>query len=249
MEGYSIICIVVSLEKYASKEVYLSVPGGLAGLPLFRTEPLTFTFLWTVLSVEFVYIWRVIFNSLFILVSHSQTLFFIGVSFHFLNNTSSKTNRRYQHTVLDLIWTPLLLSVIVRSADVLLWVSETNYFSALSWGVFFHALAVVMLCRRYWSTWLSLFCQHWDEVKPYLHLQFHVLTSQYFLVLPQSFVIKSSFFLLWMKVSELIKLKTSIATSTTLLSSSSAEDTTDYVMHNCLNKLKYCKCENGGAIC
>jgi len=51
-----------------------------------------------------------------------------------------------------------------------------------------------------------------------------------------------------MKVSELIKLKTSIATSTTLLSGFSAEDTTDYVMHNCLNKLKYCKCENRGNV-
>ena len=45
MEGCSIICIVASSEKYVCKEVYLSVPGGLAGLPLFRMEPLTFTFL------------------------------------------------------------------------------------------------------------------------------------------------------------------------------------------------------------
>ena len=73
--GFSIICSFASSEKYASKEVYLSVPGGLAGLPLFRTEPLTFIFmfLWTVLSVEFMYIWRVIFNSLSILASQSQT--------------------------------------------------------------------------------------------------------------------------------------------------------------------------------
>lgn len=43
-----------------------------------------------------------------------------------------------------------------------------------------------------------------------------------------------------------MKLKTSIATSTTLLSIFSAKDTADYVMHKCLNKLKYCICENGG---
>jgi len=85
-----------------------------------------------VLSVEFICIWRVIFNSLFIVVSQSQTLFSVGVSFHFLNNTSLKTSPRYHYTVVDLIWTPLLLSVIVRSVDVLLWVSETNFFSALS---------------------------------------------------------------------------------------------------------------------
>jgi len=52
-----------------------------------------------------------------------------------------------------------------------------------------------------------------------------------------------------MKVSGLIKLKTSNAANTTLLSSFSAEGTTDFVMYDCLNKLKYCKCENGGAIC
>ena len=130
------------LENCASKEVYLSVPGGLAELPLFGTEPLTFTFmfLWAVLSVEFMYIWRVIFNSVFILASLSQTLFSIGVSFYFLNNTSLKTSPRYRYTVVDLIWTPLLLSVIVRSVDVLLWVSETYFFSALFWGVFFMPL-------------------------------------------------------------------------------------------------------------
>jgi hypothetical protein len=232
--------------------VYLSVPGGLAGLPLFRTVPHTFIFmfLWTVLSVEFIYTWRVIFNSLFILASQSQTLFFIGVSFHFLNNTSLKTSPRCHYTVVDLSWTPLLLSVIVRSVDILLWVSEFHTSSVLCpWGVFFRALAVVMLCRRYWFTWLSLFCQHWGEVKPCLQLQFHVLTLQYFSALPQNFVIKSFFFLLWMKVSGLIKLKASSATNTTLLSSFSAEGTTDFVMRDCVNKLKYCKCENGGAIC
>jgi hypothetical protein len=87
--------------------VYLEDFGG---LPLFRMEPLTFIFmfLWTVLSVEFIYIWRVIFNSLFMLGSQSQTLFFIDVSFHFLNNMSLKTSPRYHYTVVDLIWTPLL---------------------------------------------------------------------------------------------------------------------------------------------
>jgi len=51
-----------------------------------------------------------------------------------------------------------------------------------------------------------------------------------------------------MKVSGLIKLKTSSASSTTLLASFSAEGTADFVMHDCLKKLKYCKYENGGAI-
>jgi len=51
-----------------------------------------------------------------------------------------------------------------------------------------------------------------------------------------------------MKVSGLTKLKASIATSTTLLFSFSADDTASYVVHNCLNKLKYCKCENGGNV-
>jgi hypothetical protein len=45
MEGFPIICSFASSEKYASKEVYLSVPGGLAGLPLFRTVPHTFIFM------------------------------------------------------------------------------------------------------------------------------------------------------------------------------------------------------------
>jgi len=69
-------------------------------------------------------------------------------------------------------------------------------------------------------------------VKPYLQLQFHVLTLQYFAALPQSFAFKSSFLLLWMEVNGLIKLKTSSAISTTLLSSFSAEDTADFVMHD-----------------
>jgi len=51
-----------------------------------------------------------------------------------------------------------------------------------------------------------------------------------------------------MKVNGLIKLKTSSATNTTLLSSFSAEDTTDFVMHVCLNKLKYFKYENEGNV-
>jgi hypothetical protein len=176
-------------------------------------------------------------------------LIIILVSASIFSITSLKTSPRCHYTVVDLSWTPLLLSVIVRSVDILLWVSEFHTSVLCPWGVFFRALAVVMLCRRYWFTWLSLFCQHWGEVKPCLQLQFHVLTLQYFSTLPQSFVIKSFFFFFFMKVSGLIKLKISSATNTTLLSSFSVEGTTDFVMRDCVNKLKYCKCENGGAIC
>ena len=52
MEGFSIICSVASSEKYTSKEVYLSVPEGLSRFLLFRSEPLTFMFLYTLFGID-----------------------------------------------------------------------------------------------------------------------------------------------------------------------------------------------------
>jgi hypothetical protein len=98
-----------------------------------------FMFLWTLLSVEFIYIRRVILNSLFIPVSQSQN-FFIGVSFHFLNNTGLQTNPRYQYTVLDLIWTPLCSVALLDLLIFLVWFSETNFLSILSYCVVFFTL-------------------------------------------------------------------------------------------------------------
>jgi hypothetical protein len=38
--GFSFVFSIASSEKYASKEVFMRVPGGLAGLPAYRMEPL-----------------------------------------------------------------------------------------------------------------------------------------------------------------------------------------------------------------